>query len=137
MWGFSAALNYAVFRTKDINSTMQYLMLYDMGSTSSTATVVGYQLTKIKSDAGRAVETPQLVVKGVGYDRSLGGLEIDLRLRKFFVDKFAEKTKKDASNHPQALAKLLKEAARVKRVLSANADHVAQVPLSNRFVLHK
>ena len=31
---------------------------------------------------------PQLAVKGAGFDRSLGGLEMDLRLRKYLADQF-------------------------------------------------
>ena len=122
-----AALNYGVFRHKEMNATMQYIMLYDMGSSSTTATIVGYHITKLKNSDGKSVDTAQLVIKGVGHDRTLGGLEIDLRLRKFFVEKFFDKTKKNAAQNPSALVKLLKEAARVKRVLSANADHQAQV----------
>ncbi|OQV24354.1 Hypoxia up-regulated protein 1 [Hypsibius exemplaris] len=123
----AAALNYGVFRRKEMNATMQYIMLYDMGSTSTTATIIGYHVTKLKDTDGKSAETAQLVIKGVGYDRTLGGLEIDLRLRKFFVEKFQEKTKKNAAKNPGALVKLLKEAARVKRVLSANNEHQAQV----------
>ncbi|XP_055338308.1 hypoxia up-regulated protein 1-like [Paramacrobiotus metropolitanus] len=119
----AAAVNYGVFRRKEMNATMQHIMIYDMGSTGTTATVVGYELNKPKEGGENAV----LHVKGVGYDRTLGGLEIDLRLRQLFVKKFLEKTKKDASKNPQALVKLLKEAARVKKVLSANTEFVAQV----------
>lgn len=106
-----------------MNSSIQHIMLYDMGSTGTTATVIGYQVTKPKEGGENAI----LHIKGVGYDRSLGGLEIDLRLRQFFVKKFLEKSKKDADKNPQALVKLLKEAARVKKVLSANTEHMAQV----------
>ena len=63
------------------------------------------------------------------FDRSLGGLEIDLRLRDHLAKKFNEagKTKKDVFENPRAMAKLFKEANRVKKVLSANVDHFAQV----------
>lgn len=37
------------------------------------------------------------------------------------------------TENPRAMAKLFKEAERVKQVLSANADHFAQVNLQNRF----
>ena len=40
----------------------------------------GYQLVKVNG-----VTEPQLSVKGVGFDRSLGGLEMDLRLRDHLV----------------------------------------------------
>ena len=46
-----------------------------------------------------------------------------------FKQKFNEKkrTKSDVTKNPRAMAKLLKEANRVKKVLSANVDHTAQV----------
>lgn len=38
-----------------------------------------------------------------------------------------KKTPNDVTQNPRAMAKLLKEANRVKTVLSANADHFAQI----------
>lgn len=63
------------------------------------------------------------------YDRTLGGLEMQLRLRDFLGKKFNEmkKTSNDVFKNPRAMAKLFKEAGRLKNVLSANADHFAQV----------
>lgn len=122
-----AAVNYGVFRRKEMSNTTQYIMLYDMGASSTTATVVGYHMTKLKDSDGKAFESAQLVVKGTGFDRTLGGLEIDLRLREHFIKKFAEQSKKDAWKNPQALVKLLKEATRVKKILSANTETNAQV----------
>lgn len=37
----AVALNFGVFRRKEFNGTMQYYMFYDMGATSTTATIVG------------------------------------------------------------------------------------------------
>ncbi|XP_060083520.1 hypoxia up-regulated protein 1-like [Ylistrum balloti] len=124
----AVALNYGVFRRKNFNSTMQYYMFYDMGATSTTATVVGYQMVKMKE--GTRVETnPQLVIKGVGYDKNLGGLEATLRMRDHLAKSFtkSKKTKEDVYKSPRAMGKLFKEAERVKKVLSANNDHFAQV----------
>jgi len=65
----------------------------------------------------------------IRYDRSLGGLDMQLRLRDYLGQKFndAKKTPNDIFKNPRALAKLFKEAGRVKNVLSANVDHFAQV----------
>lgn len=61
--------------------------------------------------------------------RNLGGLGFSLRLRDHLAAKFNEmkKTPNDVTQNPRAMAKLLKEANRVKTVLSANADHYAQI----------
>ncbi|XP_052804905.1 hypoxia up-regulated protein 1-like isoform X2 [Mya arenaria] len=124
----AVALNYGVFRRKQFNTSMTYIMFYDMGATSTTATVVGYQVVKMK-EGTRMVENPQLVIKGVGFDKELGGLEMSIRLRDHFAKYFSEhkKTKSDLYTNYRAMAKLLKEAKRVKKVLSANADHQARV----------
>lgn len=63
------------------------------------------------------------------YDRTLGGLEIQIRLRDHLATAFnaMKKTKKNVFDNPRAMAKLFKEAGRVKNILSANIDHFAQV----------
>ncbi|XP_051972096.1 hypoxia up-regulated protein 1 isoform X2 [Xyrauchen texanus] len=121
----AVALNYGVFRRKDINSTAQNVMFYDMGSASTTATIVTYQTVKTKESASQ----PQLQIRGVGFDRTLGGFEMELRLRDHLANLFNEqkKSKKDVRENFRAMAKLLKEAQRLKIVLSANAEHTAQI----------
>ncbi|XP_065201452.1 hypoxia up-regulated protein 1 [Planococcus citri] len=124
----AAALNYGIFRRKDFNDTAQYVMLYDMGASSTSAVVVSYQNAKTK-EKGFVETNPQLSIVGVGYDRTLGGLEMQLRLRDFLAKKFNElkKTNKNVFEHPRAMAKLFKEAGRLKIILSANAEYYAQV----------
>ncbi|KAJ4946890.1 hypothetical protein JOQ06_008933 [Pogonophryne albipinna] len=58
----AVALNYGVFRRKDIDNTVKNIMFYDMGSGSTTATIVTYQTVKTK-EAGTQ---PQLQIRGVG-----------------------------------------------------------------------
>lgn len=124
----AVALNYGIFRIKDFNETTQYIMFYDMGASTTTATIVSYQTIKTK-ERGYVETHPQLTVIGVGYDRTLGGLDIQQRLRDYLAKKFNEmkKTPNDAFKNPRAMAKLFKEAGRLKNVLSANTDHYAQI----------
>jgi hypoxia up-regulated 1 len=124
----AVAINYGIFRIKDFNETAQYVMFYDMGATSTTAALVSYQTVKTK-ERGYVETHPQLSIIGVGFDRTLGGLEIQLRLQKHLAEKFnkVKKTKNDVFKNPRAMAKLFKEAGRVKNILSANAEHYAQV----------
>uniref|UniRef100_A0A2K5IDV1 Hypoxia up-regulated protein 1 n=1 Tax=Colobus angolensis palliatus TaxID=336983 RepID=A0A2K5IDV1_COLAP len=123
----ATALSYGVFRRKDINTTAQNIMFYDMGSGSTVCTIVTYQMVKTK-EAGMQ---PQLQIRGVGFDRTLGGLEMELRLREHLAGLFNEQRKgqraKDVRENPRAMAKLLREANRLKTILSANADHMAQI----------
>ena len=147
----AAALDYGIFRRKDFNETAQNILFYDMGASSTVATVASYQVVKTK-DRGYAEYHPQVSVVGLGcvnrhilifvhhkstlmfilvcsYDRTLGGLEIQTRLRDHLAKAFNEmkKTKNDVFKNPRAMAKLFKEAGRVKNVLSANVDHYAQI----------
>ncbi|XP_050542490.1 hypoxia up-regulated protein 1 isoform X2 [Daktulosphaira vitifoliae] len=125
----AAALNYGIFRTKSFNETSpMYMLFYDMGAYSTQATVVSYQLVKSKDKVAPEIH-PQLTVLGVGYERNLGGLEIQFRLRDYLAKKFnsLKLTSNDVTKNPRAMAKLFKEAGRVKNVLSANTDHFAQV----------
>ncbi|XP_049535191.1 hypoxia up-regulated protein 1 [Anopheles darlingi] len=122
----AVALNYGIFRRKEINETAQYFLFYDMGAYKTSAAVVSYQLVKDKATR----EThPVVQVLGVGYDRTLGGLEMQIRLRDFLGQEFNKlgKTKTDVFSNPRAMAKLFKEAGRLKNVLSANTEHYAQI----------
>ncbi|XP_039961742.1 hypoxia up-regulated protein 1 [Bactrocera tryoni] len=122
----AVALNYGVFHRTEINETAQYFIFYDMGAYKTSAAVVSYQLMK---DKVTKETNPVIQVLGVGYDRTLGGLELQLRLRDYLAAEFnaMKKTETDVTTSPRALAKLFKEAGRVKNVLSANNDHFAQI----------
>ncbi|XP_039497677.1 hypoxia up-regulated protein 1 isoform X2 [Drosophila santomea] len=122
----AVALNYGVFHRGEINETAQYYLFYDMGAYKTSAAVVSYQLVKDKQS--REIN-PVVQVLGVGYDRTLGGLEIQLRLRDYLAKEFnaLKKTKTDVTTSPRALAKLFKEAGRLKNVLSANTEFFAQI----------
>lgn len=59
----------------------------------------------------------------------MGGLEIQLRLRDYLAAKFnnLKLTPNDVTKNARSMAKLFKEAGRLKNVLSANTEHFAQV----------
>ncbi|XP_070160934.1 hypoxia up-regulated protein 1 isoform X2 [Polyergus mexicanus] len=124
----AVALNYGVFGRTEINDSAHYIMFYDMGASSSTATIVSYQNMKTK-ERGFVETNPYVNVLGVGYDRTLGGLEMQIRLQNYLAKEFdaLKKTPNSVFTSPRAMAKLFKEAGRVKTVLSANADHYAQI----------
>ncbi|XP_011647675.1 hypoxia up-regulated protein 1 isoform X2 [Pogonomyrmex barbatus] len=124
----AVALNYGVFGRTEINDSAHYIMFYDMGASSTTAIVVSYQNVKTK-ERGFLETNPHVTVLGVGYDRTLGGLEMQIRLQHYLAQEFdaLKKTPNSVFKSPRAMAKLFKEAGRVKTVLSANADHFAQI----------
>merc|ERR1712241_860157 len=116
------------FRRKEINGTVKHIMLYDMGAQATTAAIIGFQIVKTK-EKGFSETHPQAQILGVGYDRTLGGTEITFRMREYMGDQFnaMKKTKTDVRTVPRAMGKLLKEAERVKLILSANTECFAQV----------
>jgi hypoxia up-regulated 1 len=59
------ALNYGVFRRAEFNGTATSVMFYDVGASSTTATIVSYQTTKVK-EQGIAETVPQLTIRGIG-----------------------------------------------------------------------
>uniref|UniRef100_A0A914CYA3 Hypoxia up-regulated protein 1 n=1 Tax=Acrobeloides nanus TaxID=290746 RepID=A0A914CYA3_9BILA len=124
--GLAAGLNYGVFRRKEITEQAQTLLVYDIGATKTRATILEYRLAKEKDSKE---QNPVMVPLGIGYDRTLGGLDITLALRDHLLTEFRKqhKTQKDITENPRAMAKLFKEAERVKQVLSANIDHFAQI----------
>lgn len=63
---------------------------------------------------------------------------MQLRLRDFLGKKFNEmkKSKNNVFENPRSMAKLLKEAARLKVILSANAEYYAQVCNFSRWNLN-
>lgn len=63
------------------------------------------------------------------FDRTLGGHAMEIRMRDHLIKLFKEKykTQGEVTESPRAMAKFLKEAARVKQVLSANTEIFAQV----------
>ncbi len=123
----AVALNYGIFRRKDFNSIGSTYLFYDMGSQSTTCTIATYNLVKSK-EHGYVEEIPQLTIKAVAFDRDLGGLEFQIRLRDYLAKKFHEKYSKiDLYKNSKALTKLFREAERAKHVLSANNEYTAQV----------
>ena len=70
------------------------------------------------------------------FDRTLGGVEFQLRLRDHLAKLFdkQKKTRMDLYSNDRAMAKLFKEAGRLMKVLSANTQHVSQVRVSDSTV---
>uniref|UniRef100_A0A1I7STZ0 Hypoxia up-regulated protein 1 n=1 Tax=Bursaphelenchus xylophilus TaxID=6326 RepID=A0A1I7STZ0_BURXY len=126
--GSAAALNYGVFRRKEITEKPQTLLIYDIGARKTVATLAEYKLVEEKE--GSKEKIPLIKTIGVAFDRTLGGQLVTARLRDHLVNAFKEQFKaldKDITQNQRAMAKMWKEADRVKQVLSANAECFAQV----------
>ncbi|CDU24467.1 related to glucose regulated stress protein, HSP70-like [Sporisorium scitamineum] len=124
--GAAAAVNYAQTRTF---AQPEKHLFFDVGSGSVRATVVEFSTKPVVIDSilsvGIAQKEATIVdVKGVGWERNVGGLKFDLILRDKLAAEFDAKHGQQIGgsirdNH-RAMARLLKEANRVKHILSAN-----------------
>ncbi|KAJ3071597.1 Hypoxia up-regulated protein 1 [Podochytrium sp. JEL0797] len=120
--GTAVALNYAMTRTI---TEPQYHLFFDMGAGSTSATLVRYTSTKVKK-----VQVPTIEILAVGYDKTLGGKSIDTKLQKYLAKQFMKQhpnTQQPIVNNARSMARLMKEANRVKQILSANTETIAAV----------
>ena len=106
----AVAVNYAMTRTFN---TPEVHVVYDAGASATRATVVRFTTEK---------GATSIQVLGVGYDRATGGTELDRRMRDLLVRDFNAKYGKDIRTDKRGMARLWKEAGRVKAILSANTD---------------
>ncbi|KAF6814971.1 heat shock protein 70-like protein [Colletotrichum sojae] len=131
--GLAVGLNYATsrqFPNVSDGEKPEYHLVFDMGAGSTKATVIKFQSRKVK-DVGKYNKTVQEVaVVGTGWDRTLGGdalnyLIIDDMIAQFVESKGAQKISAQAEKvkaHGRAIAKLTKDAERVRHILSANTN---------------
>lgn len=119
--GTAVAVNYALTRTF---SKPEYHIIYDAGASGIRATVASFNTV---NDLKSSVAETHINVAAVGYDRSVSGTELDRRMRDILVDAFNAKHKKDIRGDERGMAKLWKEAQRVKSILSANTETVSLV----------
>ncbi|KAL1890236.1 lumenal Hsp70 protein [Sporothrix stenoceras] len=139
--GLSVGINYATSRQfPSVDSVKgkeagkpEVHMVFDMGAGSTKATVLRFQSRSVK-DVGKFNKTVQEVdVLGSGWDRTLGGdalnaLIIDDMVAQLVDSKAAKAAGVSATTvqaHGRTIAKLSKEAERIRHVLSANTNTAA------------
>lgn len=133
--GLAVGLNYATSRTFPSVSDggkPEYHVVYDMGAGSTTASVLRFQGRAVK-DIGRFNKTVQEVqVLGTAWDKSLGGDVLnDLIVKDMVANLVEEKKLKDRvspeaiAGHGKTMARLWKDAEKVRQVLSANTESSA------------
>lgn len=133
--GTAIGLNYAMTRTfPDYNpetgeGEKEYHLVYDSGAMSTSATVLAFYQTSWSPSAKSkmVINTTHVEALGVGWE-DVGGVNLDLALRDLIVDDFVAKTgRKDIINDKKAMAKVDKEAIRVKQILSANQESLTSI----------
>ena len=125
--GAAVAVNYAMTRAFP---APEFHVVFDAGASALRATVVEFAPVpdpKASSKSGAGRDATQITVHGVGFDRHTGGAELDRRMRDLMLADFQRRHKRDISGDRRAMAKLWKEAGRVKAILSANSEAQATV----------
>ncbi|CAL8469535.1 g9076 [Coccomyxa elongata] len=115
----AAALQYGIER--DFTNKTEWVVLYDMGATSTEAALVKYSSFSIK-EFGKPKTFSQFEVKDVVWDERLGAEKLDLLLLDHFADEFQAKHGTDIRQFPKAVAKLKRQVKRTKEILSANSE---------------
>ncbi|CCA66452.1 related to glucose regulated stress protein, HSP70-like [Serendipita indica DSM 11827] len=121
--GTAIAVNFAMSRTFP---NLEHHIIYDAGAASLRATLVSFHTVTepISPKSKKTADVTYVSVKGYGYDRVATGSEMDYRLRELLRGKFeaAHMKGKSLKSEHRAIAKLWKEASRVKTILSANTE---------------
>ena len=136
-------MNYAMTR---VFPTKEHHLIFDSGSLSTSATVISFHtylttpVSPLLTSANKKskfkpkqVNTTHIEVLGLGWDRELGGIMLDEMIKEQLIAEFETKVLKgnkiSGKEKEKALAKVAKEAAKVKSVLSANSDSSVNVSL--------
>lgn len=131
--GLAVGLNYATtrqFPNVVEGGKPEHHLVFDMGAGSTKATILRFQSRTVK-DVGKFNKTVQEVqVLGSGWDRALGGDSLNYLIVDDMVSQFVESPKAKKASvaaesvkaHGRAIAKLTKEAERLRHVLSANQE---------------
>ena len=117
--------------TRTFIDELEHHIIYDAGASSIRASTISFSSVDAKSkNTGILIQ-----VAGLGFERRVGGNELDRRLREILIRDFEKKHRTEVRSDERALAKLWKEANRVKTILSANTDSSTSV--SNRLIIFK
>ncbi|OIW27597.1 actin-like ATPase domain-containing protein [Coniochaeta ligniaria NRRL 30616] len=131
--GMAVGLNYATtrqFPNIGEGGKPEHHLVFDMGAGSTKATILKFQSRTVK-DVGKFNKTVQEVqVLGNGWDKALGGDSLNYLIVDDMVSQFVESPKakkvsvaaESVKAHGRAVAKLTKEAERLRHVLSANQE---------------
>ena len=137
------ALNYAMTRTFPTfdpateEGEKEYHLIYDSGALSTTATVIAFYQTSVlpTPKSKTRVNTTHIEVLGVGWE-DIGGVMLDLTIQEVLLEDFVQKSgKHGVREDKRAMAKLVREANRVKHILSANQE--SNVGVSYDYVFHE
>ena len=130
-YNVKVALSFSIGQKDSEFSPPQYHILYDMGAGSTVASLVKFTFVNSTSKSSGQTYLDVDTIS-MGYDSSLGGRSFDLKLQNILIDKFLSTSGKGTSKETilsniRTMAKFLREANRVKQILSANIETFASI----------
>lgn len=103
----AAAVGYGVFKTDMPDDHAKLVAFVDVGHSDYTVSIGAFKKSELK-------------ILGTAYDRNLGGRDVDFAIANHFAGQFKSKYKIDIKSHPKAFSRVLTQAEKLKKVLSAN-----------------
>lgn len=128
--GTGVALNYAMTRSfptynpETGEGQKEYHIIYDSGAMQTTASVMSFYQTSVypTPKSKTPINTTHIELVGTGWEE-IGGVALDLTVQEILAADFEAKSgKKGVREDKRAMAKLQREANRVKHILSANQE---------------
>lgn len=103
----AAAVGYGVFKTDLPEDKPRIVAFVDVGHSDFTVSIGAFKKGELK-------------VLGTAYERNFGGRDVDFAIANHFAKIFQDKYKIDITANPKAFSRVLTQAERLKKILSAN-----------------
>lgn len=105
----AAAVGYGVFKTDLPEDKPRVVAFVDIGHSDYTVSIGAFKKGELK-------------VLGTSYDRNFGGRDVDYHIANHFAEQFIKKYKIDVRTNPKAFSRVLTQAEKLKKILSANSS---------------
>lgn len=105
----AAAVGYGVFKTDLPEEKPRHVAIVDFGHSSYSVAIAAFKKGELK-------------ILSVAYDKDFGGRILDLAIANHFTEIFKEKYKINVKENGKAFYRVLSQAERLKKILSANTS---------------
>ncbi|KAG0144201.1 hypothetical protein CROQUDRAFT_80184 [Cronartium quercuum f. sp. fusiforme G11] len=127
--GSSVGVNYAMMRSFGNSKNSELHLIYDVGASSIKSTIIEFYMFEelIHPTSKISKNVTKIDIKGYGFNRNFGGLNFDLKIRDKLKKDFEIQSGLNVDENDRAMIKLLREAGKVKHVLSANLESQSRI----------
>ena len=121
----AAALYYGVER---FDAAPVYVIIYNLGTSYVQASLVRYSTAKSKASVLSEKKVEFIEVVAQSWNEEMGGRTIDAFIAEFIAEKFEEMHGEDPRSSSKARARMVLEANKIKKTLSANKSAHSLLP---------